>query len=51
MASFSFEDLEIEGHVISATVKGKEAHKLGPKVIEHLKKLDNQQKLGESYEG
>jgi len=47
MAEFSFEDLEINGHEISASVKGKEAHKLGPKVVEHLKKLDNQQNLGD----
>jgi len=48
MAAFSFEKLELNGHEISATVEGDHAHKLGPKVIEHLEKLDNQQRLGDT---
>jgi len=47
MVEFSFEELEINGHEISAKVEGKNAHKLGPQVIEHLKELDNQQRLGD----
>jgi len=47
MAAFSFEELEINGHEISATIEGDHAHKLGPKVIEHLKDLDNQRRLGD----
>jgi len=47
MAAFSFEKLEINGHEVSATVEGDNAHELGRKVIEHLKDLDNQRRLGD----
>lgn len=48
MSAFSFEELEINGHRISAKVEGENAHVLGPEIVEHLKDLDDQRRLGDS---
>lgn len=47
MAAFEWEDLEINGHTVSGRVEGDDAANLGPKILEHLKELDNQQRLGD----